>query len=114
MGARKIQDENEARECIANVKASGLTLAGWARSAGIDGRSLHAWNVNLARGDSGSQLRAPKARKVRRVKLVELVPMVAPSRSARYIVQVGQLALEVDAQFDEMTLRRLVAVLRSC
>jgi len=114
MGARKIQDENEARECIAKMKESGLTLAVWARSAGIDGRSLHAWNVNLARGESGSARRAPKARNVRRVKLVELVPMTAPSRCARYIVQVGQLALEVDAQFDEMTLRRLVAVLRSC
>jgi hypothetical protein len=47
MSARKIQDETEARECI--TKESGLTLAQWARSAGIDGRSLHAGNVNLAR-----------------------------------------------------------------
>jgi hypothetical protein len=109
MGARKIQDENEARECIAKMKESGLTLAVWARSSGIDGRSLHAWNVNLARGESGSPRRAPKARKLRRVKLVELVPMTAPTRCARYIVQVGcQLSLEVDAQFDDMTLRRLV------
>ncbi len=114
MGARKIQDENEARECIAKMKESGLRLAVWARSAGIDGRSLHAWNVNLARGDSRTPRGAPKARNVRRVNLVELVPMTAPSRTARYIVQVGQLALEVDAQFDEVTMRRLVAVLRSC
>ena len=62
----------------------------------------------------GTSRRAPKARNVRRVNLVKLVPMTAPSRTARYIVQVGQLALEVDSQFDEMTLRRLVAVLRSC
>lgn len=114
MGARKIQDENEARECIAKMKESGLTLAGWARSARIDGRSLHAWNVNLARGNVGAPRRAPAARNVRRVKLVELLPMAVSSRTARYIVQVGQLTLEVDAQFDEMTLRRLVAVLRSC
>jgi hypothetical protein len=49
MGARKIQDENEATECIAKMRESGLT-------------------------------------------------------SVRYIVQVGQLALEVDSRFNEMTL----------
>ena len=114
MGARKIQDELEARECIAKMKKSGLALAQWARSAGIDGRSLHAWNVNLARGGSGSTHKTRQALAVRRVKLVELVPMAAPSRSARYIVRVGQLALEIDAQFDGATLRRLIAVLRSC
>ena len=27
MGARKIQDENDARECIARMKKSGLALA---------------------------------------------------------------------------------------
>ena len=36
MSARKIQDEIEARECIAKMKKSGLALAQWARSAGID------------------------------------------------------------------------------
>jgi hypothetical protein len=54
MSARKIQDETEAREHITKMRESGLTLAAWARSAGIDGRSLHAWNVNLSRGDSGA------------------------------------------------------------
>ncbi len=113
MGARKIQDENDARECIARMKKSGLALAKWARSAGIDGRSLHAWNVNLARGGTGSPQKTRQALAVRRVKLVELVPMAA-SRVARYVVRVGQLAVEVDAQFDPATLRRLIAVLRSC
>ena len=114
MGARKIQDEEEAKECIARMKKSGLTLSKWARSEGIDGRSLHAWNVNLARGGGGSPHKTRQALAVRRVKLVELVPMAAPSRSARYVVRVGQLGLEVDAQFDGATLRRLIGVLRSC
>ena len=113
MGARKIQDENDARECISKMQKSGLALAQWARSAGIDGRSLHAWNVNFARGGSGSPHKTRQALAVRRVKLVELVPMAA-SRSARYVVRVGQLAVEVDAQFDSVTLRQLIAVLRSC
>src|SRR5512145_2939797 len=114
MSARKIQDEAEARECIAKMKESGLTLAQWARSAGIDGRTLHAWNVNLARGGSGLSPRATGARSTRRMKLVELVPVEVPSTSSPYVVRVGQLALEVDVKFEETTLRRLIAVLRSC
>ncbi len=114
MSARKIQGEIEARECIAKAKKSGLTLAQWARSVGIDGRSLRAWNMNLSRGASNSSHKTRQALAVRGVNLVELVPMAATSRAARYLVQVGQLALEVDAQFDEATLRRLIAVLRSC
>lgn len=54
MSARKTQDENEAREHIAKMRESGLTQAAWARSAGPDGRSLHARNVNLSRGDSNA------------------------------------------------------------
>ena len=34
MGARKIQDKNDARECIARMKKSGFAVAQWARSAG--------------------------------------------------------------------------------
>lgn len=73
MSARKIQDEAEARECIAKMKESGLTLAQWARSAEIDGRSLHAWNVTLARGGCGLRPRVAGARSTRRMKLVGAV-----------------------------------------
>jgi len=114
MSARKIQDESEAREHIAKMRESGLTLAAWARSAGIDGRSLHAWNVNLSRGDSGAARKTPAIRKARAVKLVELVPMSTGARSGRYTVQVGQYAIDVDARFEDVTLRRLIGVLRSC
>jgi lambda repressor-like predicted transcriptional regulator len=54
MSARKIQDETEAREHIAKMRKSGPTLAAWARSAGTDGRSLHAFNVKLSRGDTSA------------------------------------------------------------
>ena len=43
MSARKIQDENDAKACIAKIKESGLALSAWARLAGVNGRSLHAW-----------------------------------------------------------------------
>jgi hypothetical protein len=40
MSARKIQDENDAKDCIERMKASGLTLTAWARAEGVDGRSV--------------------------------------------------------------------------
>jgi hypothetical protein len=93
---------------------SVLTLGEWARPAGIDGRLLHAWNVNLARGGSGLRPKTTEGRGTRRVKLAELVPMASTSRSTPYVVRVGQVALEADATFDEVTLLELVAVLRTC
>jgi hypothetical protein len=114
MSARKIQDETEARKYIAKWRQSGLTLAAWARSAGINGRSLHAWNVNLSRGNSNTARKASKVRKTRNIKLVELIPTPTDARSARYTLRVGQFAVDVDAHFEEVTLRRLIGVLRSC
>ena len=38
MSARKIQDETEAREHIAKMRESGLTLAAWARSEAFERR----------------------------------------------------------------------------
>jgi hypothetical protein len=40
MSARETQEETEAREHIAMMLESGVTLAAYARPAGIDGRSL--------------------------------------------------------------------------
>jgi hypothetical protein len=117
MGRRKIQSEAEARRCIARVARSGLTPAAWARSVGIDGRSLHAWTVNLARGDRGrlASGESPSRGRRRRAKLVELVPaQIISSHSASYVVRVGQVAVEVGDQYDEDALRRLIGVLRSC
>jgi hypothetical protein len=115
MSARRIQDENDAKDCIERTRASGFTLSAWARAEGVDGRSHRAWNVNLARGGAGvRRKKASPAKPGRQMRLVELVSMTAPSLSGRYLVRLAQLELEVDAQFDETTLRRLIGVLRSC
>jgi hypothetical protein len=55
MERRKIRDEADARACIAAVKASKLTVKEWARSAGVDGRSLRAWTINLGRESAEQQ-----------------------------------------------------------
>jgi len=99
---RKIESEREARQCLGAAKAAGQTVGAWSREHGIDGRSLNAWRANLARS-SGAGLR-----------LVEVVPAVAMRVEARYVVRVGELAVELSDDFCEETLVRLVRTLRSC
>lgn len=102
---RKIEDEQDARACLKAAKAAGLTAGEWARQHGVDGRSLNAWRMNLSD-------RVPKARA--KPRLVELVP-ASPSRvETRYVVRVGDAAIEVTDAFREETLVRLVRALRSC
>ena len=49
MAGRRVQDENDARECLRAVEASGLERAEWARKHGVEPRSLNAWRLNLER-----------------------------------------------------------------
>ena len=119
---RKITDEQEARRCLAAARRTGESAGAWARANGIDGRSLNAWRVNLARrGASGKRTRprvtsrSPTAMVVRpRAALVELVPASRPGDTARYVVHVGELRVEVGDDFTAETLLRLVEVLRAC
>jgi len=122
MAGRKIEDAKEARKCLSAAKASGLTNAAWARREGIDGRSLHAWLMNLSRGaKSRSSTRAPRKSKSKskpgRPRMVELVPVAMPRATTtvpRYAVRFGELSIEVDDHFEEETLRRLLRVVASC
>ena len=116
MERRKIRDEADARACIAAVKASKLTVKQWARSEGVDGRSLRAWTINLGRGASSTKTIQPRTSLAKPLRLVELVASVpiAAATASRYLIRVGAHAVEVDDRFAEGTLRRLVAVLASC
>ena len=121
---RKITDEREARRCLAAVGRAGERVGAWARANGIDGRSLNAWRINLARRGAGgtparTRTRPPTAMVVRarpRAALVELVPSSRPSAStsARYVVHVGECRVEVGDDFAPETLRRIIGVLRTC
>ena len=100
---RKIENASDARRCLKAAAASGLNIGAWARAHGVDGRSLNAWRINLA------EPQPPR--------LVELVAAPQPSNvmsSARYLVRVGEHAIELDAHFQEATLVRLVRALRAC
>jgi hypothetical protein len=100
---RKIVDARDARACVKAARAAGLSLGAWARRHGVDGRSLHAWSVNL-----GLMASSPKPG------LIELVPTPAPPVPARYVVRVGDTAIEVGDDFHDETLTRVVRVLRAC
>ena len=114
MERRKIRDEADARRCIASVNASKLTSREWARSEGIDGRSLRAWTLNLGRSAGSTKSTRPQPSSAKPLRLVELIPSTPARSGSRYVVRVGVHAVEVDEQFSEATLRRLVVVLASC
>ena len=79
-----------------------------ARTHGIDGRSLNAWRVNLSRrGVPRTRALAPR--------LVELVPATLPVPSTvRYVLHVNGVELAVGDDFNEVGLRGLVTLLKSC
>ena len=106
--ARKIVDERDARACLKAARAAGTSRLEWARAHGVDARSLNAWRINLARGEGAGRSRPDGMR------LVELVPAAPTRSSARYVVRVAGADVEIDDDFREETLVRLVRALRSC
>ena len=105
MAGRRIQDEWEAREALAQVAVAGMNRVAWAREQGIDPRSLNAWRVNLARRERGE--RGP-------LRLVELVaePRAAVARSVH--VRCGAFDIHVTADVDDRLLARVLAAVASC
>jgi hypothetical protein len=116
---RKIEDEGEAVRLLRAAERSGLSAGEWARTQGVDGRSLHAWQMNIARRGT----KAPVQRRKRRPKatqvahsLVELVP-AAPTAGTvvgRYALVVGGARVEFGDDVSVMTLRRVLEALRPC
>lgn len=116
MAGQRIESELEARRCLRWVVAEGGNVGAWAREHGIDGRSLNAWRMNLARrGGTAEPARGQRDARGPQAGLVELVPAAASrSTSGRYVLEVGGARIELGDDFSEATLRRLVGVLRSC
>jgi len=113
---RKIDDEFEARRCLLAAKRAGKKAGEWARSHGIDGRSLHAWKINFEQGRSHPLVvRRPAKTRPFASALVELVPRGAVTTPrARYVLEVSGARLEFGDDAATDTLRRVVEVLRSC
>lgn len=102
MAGRKIQDQRDARECLAAAEASGVSRAEWSRQNGVDGRSLNAWKVNLERRGAPATT----------IRMLELVPAGRPA--AEYRVRCGSFVVEVGDSFDDRVLARLLTVVSGC
>ena len=113
---RKIEDESEARRCLQAAKRQGLSAGEWARAHGVDGRSLHAWQMNLGRRGS---VAAPRRRRTRRAAVPGLVELVPSPRvnvvgTGRYVLEVAGARVEFGDDVSVETLRRVLGALRSC
>ena len=114
---RRIADEAEARRCIRAAERAGQRAGEWARAHGVDGRSLRAWRLNLARRQTVAvaKRRAPKVRPPVASTLVELIPrQTAIGSHARYLLEVDGARLAFDDDVSADTLRRVIQALRSC
>ncbi len=115
---RKIVDEGDARRCLLAAERAGQSAGEWSRAHGIDGRSLHAWEVNLGRGrGAGSARRRSATHPSNARSLVELVPVAGPSAArggGRYVLEAGGARVEFGDDASVATLRRVLEALRSC
>lgn len=114
---RKVEDERDAVGCLRAAERLGLSPGDWARAHGVDGRSLHAWQMNLARrGTSSPSKRRKRTPSVAAHALVELIPAVTPvaAGSGRYALVVGGARIEFADDVSVTTLRRVLEALRSC
>ncbi len=106
---RKIRDALDAHACLDAAKAAGLAPRDWARQHDLDARSLHMWRVLLARRASRDS--APPSSGPR---LVELVPAPLSRPQSRFVLHIAGVIVELDDDFREESLARLVRVLRAC
>jgi hypothetical protein len=115
---RKIEDELDARRCLLAASREGLSAGEWARAHGIDGRSLHAWQMNLERRGPTASPRRRKSRTSTATRaLVELVPAassVTIAGGGRYVLEVAGARVEFGDDASVATLRRVLEALRSC
>jgi len=103
------------------AERSGLSAGEWARTHGVDGRSLHAWQMNIARRGTQAPVRRRKARRQpvpAAHALVELVPTAWPVAqrvgAVRYVLEIGGARVEFGDDVSVATLRRVLEALRLC
>jgi hypothetical protein len=115
---KKIEDESEARRCLQAAKRQGVSAGEWARAHGVDGRSLHAWQMNLGRRGADGPPRRRRKQEAATIApgLVELVPSARVNAlgTGRYVLEVAGARVEFGGDVSVMTLRRVLEALRSC
>ena len=103
LARRCITDEEEANRLLRAWRQSQMELPAFCAAHGIDGRSLRSW------------LDKNKGTDIPSVRLLELMPVEktrpVPTQ-ATYRLTIGAVSLELDENFREETLVRLLSVLR--
>lgn len=101
---RRVQDEADARACLAAAECSGLTLYAWCKANQMDYAVLYRWRRRLNPAPS-TELR-----------LLEVVspPTVTAREKPRYTVVTGNFRVEVGEDFVDETLVRLLRVASAC
>lgn len=104
---RKVRDERDARELLGDWSESHQELPEFCAQRGIDGRSLNCWRLNLGVQRPGRE--EPELR------LVEVLGhQAAPVRRTVYRLSVDDVVIELDDDFHEDTLVRLLRVAAAC
>ena len=102
---RKIRSGDEALELLAAWRTSGERMSVWCAARGLNWYSLSAYQ-GWARG----RQRGPALQLVE----VELPVEVPTAPVVRYRIELNSAVVEVDDQFREDSLRRLLRVIASC
>ncbi len=104
---RKVRDEQEARVLLEELRSSGLGMVEFCARAGVDGRSLNCWRFNLERKGAGDVGVTPPPAAMR---FLEVVGVQPPARRAVYRLRLSRVVIEVNDDFDEDALGRLLSV----
>lgn len=99
-----MRDASEARQQLAAWTSSGEPMAAWCAARGINWYSLSAY-----KGWPGRRADRFVEVEVEPTSLVRRLPS-----ASRYRVVLGERAVEVDQDFDDDVLRRLVRVVEGC
>ena len=100
---RRRWTKTEAIMAIRALRASGGTVAGFAREHGLHQERLRRWRKRV-----GKDAMAPVA-----TKLVP-VDVITASAGPKFEVVIGGIVVRVPTTFDEAALRRLLGVVAAC
>ena len=114
--ASKTVREQEMREVIAQQLASGMTQRAFAASIGMKMGTFTWWKREITRRD---RRRAEPPQEERAptflpVEVIDAAPATLTTPSPFVSVRVGDLHIDVPADFDAAHLGRVVAAVRAC
>ena len=100
--------EEKRRQVLAELRASGLSVAAFARERGLSAWTIYDWRRRLREQSGGAR------NELDLVKVTVAAPAPAPQASTIAVELEAGHRVYVPAGFDAAELRRLLEVLASC